>query len=370
MKNKIKKGLCLIAVVTIVLASFILPASAAELSEVYPQYIDFLDYSGDFRKRVQWGSQNLDVILPTPGKKELTVSTNPVGGWNASYFFISNTIEMSLNHDWFGFIFEFEYNAMFDGGFIYRTADKESDLLAFINNEIHLFGATGKKIYTLPPSGMCQIACMVNVVTNEFYVSIDDTFGDGVDFVFYDMTSHLFSVSSVPNRFVSFYTTPNQSFAYPEMTIKKMVMYEIPFGVGDLSASQFFNLYTGIFDIDVGYSQGWSEGWSQGLASGYEDGHLNGYRTGKNEGYQNGKKDGYTEGKNEYYNELYEKGLEAIDENEGTMIQGFLAGMWNGVQNFVQELLDGITFSGLSLRSIVTTLFAVLFAAFIIRMVR
>lgn len=130
------------------------------------------------------------------------------------------------------------------------------------------------------------------------------------------------------------------------------------------------------FDVgaEFGYESGFRVGKSEGYDHGYEDGKSDGLTEGEEIGYGEGYGKGYdvgkVDGKKEYYNELYEKGLENIDGNQGTGVQGFLAGMWNGTQGFVQELLDGITFSGLSLRSILSTCLAIIMAAYIIRLLK
>ena len=135
--------------------------------------------------------------------------------------------------------------------------------------------------------------------------------------------------------------------------------------------------------IDRGYADGFSSGWQEGFeesvhnfASGYDKG----FAEGKTEGYKDGYSatmdvdtayaNGYTDGYETAYKENYEETVNKISPNEGTLTQGFLAGMWNGTQNFVQEILDGVTFSGLSLRAIVTTCVSLVLAVFIIRLLK
>ncbi len=119
-----------------------------------------------------------------------------------------------------------------------------------------------------------------------------------------------------------------------------------------------------------GFTEGKTEGFGEGYERGYYEGEIDGLGARQDYWYNTGHADGYDKGLKEYYNDLYEKGLENIDGNHGTGVQGFLAGMWSGTQGFMQELLDGITFSGLSLRSIVSTCLAVIIAAFIIRLLK
>ena len=100
-----------------------------------------------------------------------------------------------------------------------------------------------------------------------------------------------------------------------------------------------------------GIEFGRNSGYSLGYSAGHDEGYTYGYNAGKTENSMT-----------EYAN--------AIDKNEGTLIQGFLAGMWNGATNFIQPILNGVTFSGLSLMTILATAFAILVAAFIIKIIR
>ena len=125
------------------------------------------------------------------------------------------------------------------------------------------------------------------------------------------------------------------------------------------------------------YDRGYGQGYATGNTDGKKEGYATGKTEGKNEGYAAGKVDGKNEGYKEAYdkyleqfNEQYDTALSQIDKNEGTLTQGFLAGMWNGTQNFLQTILNGVTFSGLSLMAIVSTLIAILIAAFVIKMIR
>lgn len=134
---------------------------------------------------------------------------------------------------------------------------------------------------------------------------------------------------------------------------------------------------------DRGYADGFTNGWQEGFEESvynFANGYDKGFAEGKTEGYKDGYSatmdvdtayaNGYTDGYETAYKENYEETVNKISPNEGTLTQGFLAGMWNGTQNFVQEILDGVTFSGLSLRSIVTTVFSIALAAFLVRLLR
>ena len=127
--------------------------------------------------------------------------------------------------------------------------------------------------------------------------------------------------------------------------------------------------YLGTRDDMTAYNDGYANGKRDGFSDGYDVGKMNSYDI----GYTDGKNDGYKEAYNSAlsdYNDSYGDVYNKIDSNEGTVTQGFLAGMWSGVQNFMQTILNGVTFSGLSLLAIVSTLLAILLAAFIIKMIR
>jgi len=88
--------------------------------------------------------------------------------------------------------------------------------------------------------------------------------------------------------------------------------------------------------------------------------------------------EGYQESYNDLYDQLYsgiedtmDKAENSIDEKaNGSFIQGFLAGMWNGVTAFISMILEGVTFSGLKLINIVATALGILIAVFVIKMVK
>lgn len=127
-----------------------------------------------------------------------------------------------------------------------------------------------------------------------------------------------------------------------------------------------------------GHNEGYNEGFTIGKTEGFQDGYSKGETDGYNSGYTEGEHAGYNsaypiakeEGRQEGYNQAYQQNLEHLDSTDGSITQGFLSGMWSGMQNFVNNFLDGITFSGLSLRMVLTTLLAILFAYFVLRMVR
>lgn len=133
-----------------------------------------------------------------------------------------------------------------------------------------------------------------------------------------------------------------------------------------------------------GLDKGTKSGYQAGLADGYQNGYdkgkadgleeqieqTDGYGYGYNAGYISGRVDAAKENKNNQVKDALDDYADAIDSNEGTLVQGFLAGMWNGATNFVQTLLTGITFSGLSLMNIVATGLAILIAVYIIKMVK
>ncbi len=147
---------------------------------------------------------------------------------------------------------------------------------------------------------------------------------------------------------------------------------------------------------NAGFEEGETEGYNVGYLSGSADGYDAGYTDGRGEGYgvgyEEGKPDGYDDGYTLGYDEGMELTYQAYDQaqkdllntlekNQGNLIdnlgnsdgsftEGFLAGMWNGMTSFTQTLLSGFTLSGLSLQNILTTLLALMVAAYIIRLVK
>ncbi len=399
MKNKFKKLLCLVTVVMIVLATFILPASAAD-GETERLYIDFLESyytTGLVEKgfnKASFDHTTGDLFL----QPDLSLVDHP-------YFFIGNSTGILVDSMCYGFDVVLDMaDHMPNSNFILCVNGKTTKLFEFIDCKLYVGGRT-LSAYDIANTGSLHLSAYVDIVNSKLYYRFNKN-------VFFSCDLNWSSTTETTNRYVYFQTTKTQSNNFNSVRIKEMIMYEFPTLVG-FPGDGYYDAYTQLFSdliyydyytsgfengfvsgqdygyalgdaagYDRGYGKGQTDGYNSGYNQGQTDGYTSGYQAGKNDGYNNGVgvkdeywydkgvADGRIEGKNEYYNELYEKGLEAIDENNGSMIQGFLSGMWNGVQNFVQELLDGITFSGLSLRSIVTTLFAILFAAFIIRMLK
>ena len=132
--------------------------------------------------------------------------------------------------------------------------------------------------------------------------------------------------------------------------------------------------------LDKGTKSGYQAGLADGYQNGYDEGkadgleeqieQIDGYEYGYNAGYIAGKLDNSSKDQNDKIKDALDDYAGAIDSNEGTLVQGFLSGMWNGATNFVQTLLTGITFSGLSLMNIVATGLAILIAVYIIKMVK
>lgn len=266
---------------------------------------------------------------------------------------------------------------------------------------------------------LISISFIFDVETRSCYYYVYDEWGD-VNYVGSFVPPAESSGMGVPDYLAGFFVSPSseESDIYFEYFNISELSYDLYIefykegfydsGYADGESEGHFNGYKEGYDVGsghgfeegygIGYDEGKDDGYAEGVEVsfdvGAEFGYESGFRAGKSEGYdhgyENGKSDGLTEGeeigygegygkgydvgkvdgKKEYYNELYEKGLENIDSNQGTGVQGFLAGMWNGTQGFVQELLDGITFSGLSLRSIVSTVLAIAMAAFLIRLLK
>lgn len=169
--------------------------------------------------------------------------------------------------------------------------------------------------------------------------------------------------------------------------------------------------YDSIYELGRadGYGNGKTDGYAEGDVAGYnrgkEDGYSEGYDNGKTDGYAQGNEAGYNNGIEEGYDRGYRAGVDnsyneiqkdfsqkiqqstddfskIFNENSsklrdrlqvggnGTLTEGFLAGMWNGTTDFVQMILTGFTFSGLSLMNIVATFLGIMIAAFVIKMVK
>ena len=107
-------------------------------------------------------------------------------------------------------------------------------------------------------------------------------------------------------------------------------------------------------------------GWDEGYLAGEDAGYIKGY----DEGYQDSYKDLYDQ-LHSGIKDTMDKAENSIDEKaNGSFIQGFLAGMWNGVTAFISMILEGVTFSGLKLINIVATALGILIAVFVIKMVK
>lgn len=110
----------------------------------------------------------------------------------------------------------------------------------------------------------------------------------------------------------------------------------------------------------------------------YEEGKTDGASEVYTPAYDEGYSDGYQDSYKDLYDQLHsgikdtmDKAENSIDENaNGSFIQGFLAGMWNGVTAFISMILEGVTFSGLKLINIVATALGILIAVFVIKMIK
>lgn len=132
---------------------------------------------------------------------------------------------------------------------------------------------------------------------------------------------------------------------------------------------------TGV-NLNTLYDKGIDFGWLMGNEWGYHEGFQAGLADDTNR--QNAYNEGYKDGFGQKYSDLVD-GIDkstndiinSIDESaNGSWIQGFLAGMWNGMTAFISMILTGVTFSGLSLMNILATAIGILAAAFVIKMIK
>ena len=118
---------------------------------------------------------------------------------------------------------------------------------------------------------------------------------------------------------------------------------------------------------DLGYSNGFTTGKNEGLSEGYENGHTDGRLEGLEDGYENGygtgKNDGYEEGRQTAQDAAYNQGKqegwnEAIQDSEEvkTAIGGLFSGIFDGIVDSFNELTEGVTLMGLTLKQILLTI--------------
>ena len=124
---------------------------------------------------------------------------------------------------------------------------------------------------------------------------------------------------------------------------------------------------TGYFDgnrdgVDTGYDLGYEGGYSTGVSDGYSNGSTDGY----NEGYSVGKSEGYSEGRQTAQDAAYAEGKqdgwnEAIQDSEEvkTAIGGIFSGIFDGCVDSFNELTEGVTLMGITLKQILLTIVAI-----------
>ena len=113
----------------------------------------------------------------------------------------------------------------------------------------------------------------------------------------------------------------------------------------------------------VAFNEGYDEGYDYGLVTGEEMGYNNGYTNGEADGYTKGKTDGYTEGRKVAQDAAYAQGKqdgwnEAIQDSEEvkTAIGGIFSGVFDGIVDSFNELTEGVTLIGLTLKQILLTI--------------
>lgn len=387
MKKKVIKIFSVACVLAALLAAMVMPSAAASGRDLVS--IDFNDpldankFVDDFYCGSSFSYDLLTGRIASTGDNlyPFVLTTYPgLLPSSGCYFF---TLGLWCEYSWTALPFSIKY----------RYNGMEYELFRSSQGKLWQSGSAvcnfdGNRIY---------LTCVVDLYAERAYWSISNDSGTVVSYREID-TRLLGNPTSAEDRMLYIYFTNNPTTNYVEMSNLKI--REIP----AVFMQSLNNQYTDGFDMgyqegqnsgynsgyDSGYHEGlgvgygdgyeagvhdteypaWDRGYKNGFSDGFLDGEEAGLAIGYDEGYAVGKADGYQQGAKDTYNDAFQSTLDKIDENEGTLTQGFLAGMWNGVQSFVQELLDGITFSGLSLRSIVTTLFAIVIAAFVIKIVK
>lgn len=132
----------------------------------------------------------------------------------------------------------------------------------------------------------------------------------------------------------------------------------------------------------AGYSSGYSAGQTVGYTTGYSAGVSAGDTAGYNRGYaagtaMGGYADGFTDGANgaltyntEQINNLVNELSDNLETSSGTSwFESFTRGMWYGVTNLFNSIVDGVYFNNFTLRTLITSLFALLLVFFVIKLI-
>lgn len=132
-----------------------------------------------------------------------------------------------------------------------------------------------------------------------------------------------------------------------------------------------------VYTVDIystkHYNDFLQEGYNSGFDSGYATGYEVGYGDCSSDSYNNGRAEGILIGREQGYNDGYNKGKEAgyiLGEADGwehaikdsdevkTAIGGIFTGVFDGAVDSFNELTEGITIMGLTLKQILLTIAA------------
>ena len=147
------------------------------------------------------------------------------------------------------------------------------------------------------------------------------------------------------------------------------------FSVAVYSTKSYSDIYSYGYDRghSIGYAQGQESGYDQGYTVGYNTGHAEGLTKANDYAYNSGYEIGHEEGRAEGYNNGYSVGKNAgyiLGEADGwknaiedadevkTAIGGIFTGIFDGAVDSFNELTEGITIMGLTLKQILLTIVA------------
>ena len=133
------------------------------------------------------------------------------------------------------------------------------------------------------------------------------------------------------------------------------------------------NIKTYIDGFADGKTEGYNNGYSVGKSDGFYEGQIDGFALGRETGYKRGEADGYAKGETDGYNNGYSDGKRdgyVLGEADGwdnaikdsdevkTAIGGIFTGIFDGCVDSFNELTEGVTLMGLTLKQILLTIAA------------
>lgn len=156
------------------------------------------------------------------------------------------------------------------------------------------------------------------------------------------------------------------------------VYISTPFNIvfGSTSGTTWFDYTITIYStkhyndfVQEGYNNGLNNGFETGYEVGYgdaqaeagdayKDGYDNGYDAGKTIGYNHGNEEGFKKGYTLGEADGWENAIKDADEVK-TAIGGIFTGVFDGIVDSFNELTEGVTIMGLTLKQILLTIFAI-----------